>query len=180
MPYVIVGHNQRIAWGFTNVGPTVADASSRPSIGGCISDAEGMAATGASGRGDSCKGKPDVTIDVKITRHGPIISDMIPGESRQVALRWTLYDGLRMPFFDVDTAQNWETSAKLFRNSTRLGKMLFMPMWMGTSAIRRLATFRFAHPAMAAYRSAEPTTLTNGQAISLSTNCPASTILLRV
>ncbi len=26
MPYVIVGHNQRIAWGFTNVGPTVADA----------------------------------------------------------------------------------------------------------------------------------------------------------
>jgi penicillin G amidase len=24
--YVIVGHNQRIAWGFTNVGPTVTDA----------------------------------------------------------------------------------------------------------------------------------------------------------
>src|ERR1700683_4262419 len=26
MPSVIVGHNQRIAWGFTNVGPTVTDA----------------------------------------------------------------------------------------------------------------------------------------------------------
>ena len=25
MPYVIVGHNQRIAWGFTNVGGTVED-----------------------------------------------------------------------------------------------------------------------------------------------------------
>ncbi len=25
MPFVIVGHNQRIAWGFTNVGPTVTD-----------------------------------------------------------------------------------------------------------------------------------------------------------
>ena len=25
MPYVLVGHNQSIAWGFTNVGPTVAD-----------------------------------------------------------------------------------------------------------------------------------------------------------
>src|SRR5262249_41400478 len=25
IPYVIVGHNQRIAWGFTNVGPTVED-----------------------------------------------------------------------------------------------------------------------------------------------------------
>ncbi|MGA6983638.1 MAG: penicillin acylase family protein, partial [Candidatus Sulfotelmatobacter sp.] len=26
VPFVIVGHNQRVAWGFTNVGPTVADA----------------------------------------------------------------------------------------------------------------------------------------------------------
>ena len=25
LPYVIVGHNQRIAWGFTNIGPTVED-----------------------------------------------------------------------------------------------------------------------------------------------------------
>src|SRR5258707_10977927 len=25
IPFVIVGHNQRIGWGFTNVGPTVED-----------------------------------------------------------------------------------------------------------------------------------------------------------
>jgi len=25
MPYVVVGHNQKIAWGFTNVAPTVTD-----------------------------------------------------------------------------------------------------------------------------------------------------------
>ena len=25
VPFVIVGHNQRIGWGFTNVGPTVED-----------------------------------------------------------------------------------------------------------------------------------------------------------
>ena len=29
LPYVIVGHNQQIAWGFTNIGPTVEDVSSR-------------------------------------------------------------------------------------------------------------------------------------------------------
>jgi penicillin G amidase len=29
-------------------------------------------------------------------------------------LRWTLYDGLHMPFFDVDTAQNWEEFRKAF------------------------------------------------------------------
>ena len=31
-----------------------------------------------------------------------------------MALRWTLYDGLRMPFFDVDTAQNWQDFRKAF------------------------------------------------------------------
>ena len=60
------------------------------------------------------KGKPDVTLDVKTTRHGPIITDIIPGETRQMALRWTMYDGLHMPFFDVDTAQNWDEFRKAF------------------------------------------------------------------
>ena len=60
------------------------------------------------------KGKPDVNIDVKITRHGPIISELVPGETRQLALRWTLYDGLHIPFFDVNAAQNWDEFQKAF------------------------------------------------------------------
>jgi penicillin amidase len=115
MPYVIVGHNQRVAWGFTNVGPTVADAFVE------TFDAQGAYQTPQGEQQPEhreevihVKGKPDVTVDVKITRHGPIISELIPGESRQVALRWTLYDGLHMPFFDVDTAQNWEDFRKAF------------------------------------------------------------------
>jgi len=60
------------------------------------------------------KGQADVTVDVRTTRHGPIVTELIPGEARQIALRWTLYDGLRMPFFDVDTAQNWEDFRKAF------------------------------------------------------------------
>ena len=47
-------------------------------------------------------------VDVKITRHGPIITDLVPGETRKLALRWTLYDGTRNPFFELDSAQNWE------------------------------------------------------------------------
>ena len=30
--------------------------------------------------------------------HGPIITDLIPGETRKIALRWTLYDSLHNPF----------------------------------------------------------------------------------
>jgi penicillin G amidase len=115
LPYVIVGHNQRIAWGFTNVGPTVTDAYLENF------DAQGNYQTPKGWRQPErrqevihVKEKLDVTVDVKITRHGPIITELIPGETRQVALRWTLYDGLHMPFFDVDSAQNWDQFRKAF------------------------------------------------------------------
>jgi penicillin G amidase len=114
-PFVIVGHNRRIAWGFTNVGPTVTDAFIENF------NAEGEYQTPRGWRQPEhrsetiqVKGAPDVTLDVKITRHGPIVTDLLPGETRQVALRWTLYDGLHTPFFDVDTAQGWDEFRKAF------------------------------------------------------------------
>jgi len=115
VPYVIVGHNQRIAWGFTNVGPTVADAFLENFNGqGAYQTPQGWQQPGHRAEVIHIKGKADVTVDVKITRHGPIVTDLLPGETRPVALRWTLYDGLHMPFFDVDTAQNWEEFRKAF------------------------------------------------------------------
>ncbi len=115
MPYVIVGHNQRIAWGFTNVGPTVTDAFIENfNAQGAYQTPQGWQQPEHRTEVIHVKGQPDVTVEVKITRHGPVITDLLPGETRQVALRWTLYDGLRMPFFDVDTAQNWEEFRKAF------------------------------------------------------------------
>ena len=115
LPYVIVGHNQRIAWGFTNVGPTVTDAFIETfNAQGAYQTPKGWQQPEHRAEVIHVKGRPDVTVDVKITRHGPIISDILPGETRQVALRWTLYDGLHMMFFDVDAAQNWEEFRKAF------------------------------------------------------------------
>jgi penicillin amidase len=115
MPHVIVGHNQRIAWGFTNVGPTVADVyieSFNPQ--GAYQTPQGWQQPEHREEVIHVKGNADITVDVKITRHGPIIRELLPGETRPLALRWTLYDGLHMPFFDVDTAQNWEDFRKAF------------------------------------------------------------------
>jgi penicillin amidase len=115
MPYVIVGHNQRIAWGFTNVGPTVTDAFIENfNAQGAYQTPKGWQQPEHRAEVIHVKGKPDETVDVKITRHGPIVTDILPGETRQVALRWTLYDGLHMMFFDVDAAQNWEDFRKAF------------------------------------------------------------------
>jgi penicillin G amidase len=109
MPYVIVGHNQRIAWGFTNVGPTVTDVyveNFNPQ--GAYRTPQGWVQPEHRTEVIHVKGQADVTVEVKTTRHGPIVTELVPGETRSLALRWTLYDGLRIPFFDVNMAQNWD------------------------------------------------------------------------
>jgi penicillin amidase len=115
MPYVIVGHNQRIAWGFTNVGPTVTDVyieNFNPQ--GAYQTPRGWVQPERRSEVIHVKGNPDVNLDVKITRHGPVITEIVPGETRPLALRWTLYDGLHIPFFDVNAAQNWDEFRRAF------------------------------------------------------------------
>jgi penicillin amidase len=104
-----------VAWGFTNVGPTVTDIYVENfNDQGAYQTPKGWVQPEHRQEVIHIKGNPDVNIDVKITRHGPIITDLVPGETRPLALRWTLYDGMRVPFFDVDTAQNWEEFTKAF------------------------------------------------------------------
>jgi penicillin amidase len=108
-PYVIVGHNQHIAWGFTNLGPTVEDVYIETfNSAGQYLTPEGWKSPEHRQEIIHVKGKADVVVDVMLTRHGPIVSELVPGENRKLALRWTLYDGIRNPFFAVDSARNWE------------------------------------------------------------------------
>ena len=115
LPYVIVGHNQRIAWGFTNVGPTVEDVYIETfNPAGEYLTPEGWKKPEHRSEIIHIKGKADVVVDVAVTRHGPIITDLVAGETRKLALRWTLYDGTHDPFFEVDSAQNWEQFRRAF------------------------------------------------------------------
>ena len=115
MPFVIVGHNQRIGWGFTNVGPTVEDVFIEEfNQAGQYKTAKGWRDPEHRQEVIHVKGAPDVTLDVVTTRHGPIITGLVPGETRKIALRWTLYDGVTLPFFDVNSAQNWDEFRKAF------------------------------------------------------------------
>lgn len=114
-PYVIVGHNESIAWGFTNMMPTVEDAYiEKFNDAGQYLTPEVWKQPEVRHEIIRVKGKPDVSLDVVVTRHGPIISELEPGETRKIALRWTLYDGIRNPFFDIDSAQDWNEFRKAF------------------------------------------------------------------
>jgi penicillin G amidase len=123
VPFVIVGHNQRIGWGFTNVGPTVEDdfiEEFNPQ--GQYKTPAGWVEAQRRSETIHVKGKPDVTLDVVSTRHGPIITELLPGETRKIALRWTLQDGEGLVFFDVNTAQNWDEFRKAFSNFVAPGQ----------------------------------------------------------
>ncbi len=115
VPFVIVGHNRRIGWGFTNVGPTVEDDFIENfNAQGQYKTPTGWVDPQHRRETIHVKGKPDVTLDVVTTRHGPIISELLPGETRKIALRWTLQDGVEQVFFDVNSAQNWDEFRKAF------------------------------------------------------------------
>jgi penicillin amidase len=111
MPLVVVGHNQRIAWGFTNLNPDVQDLFVEN-----FNDAGEYQTPGGWQKPESdhevihVKDEADVALDVEVTRHGPIISDLFPGETRKLALGWLIYDtrSITIPLFDIDSAQNWQ------------------------------------------------------------------------
>ncbi len=115
IPFVIVGHNQRIGWGFTNVGPSVEDdfiEEFNPQ--GQYKTPSGWIAPEHRRETIHVKDEADITLDVVTTRHGPVITDLIPGETRKIALRWTLQDGVGLIFLDVDSAQNWNEFRQAF------------------------------------------------------------------
>ncbi len=110
-PFVIVGHNRRIAWGMTNVMPDVQDLF----IENFNSEGEYQTPTGwekPEHRTEIIKVKnaPDVSLDVTLTRHGPIVSDLFPGETRKLALQWTIYDpkALDFHFYELGLAKDWQ------------------------------------------------------------------------
>jgi penicillin amidase len=110
VPLVVVGHNRRIAWGCTNIGPTVADffVESFNPAGQYLTPA-GWQEPERRQETIHIRGRRDQSLEVVITRHGPIVSSLFPGETRQLALKWTGYepDGFEVPLFDMDAAQNW-------------------------------------------------------------------------
>lgn len=118
VPFVLVGHNQRIAWGFTNIGPDVEDVFIENfNERGEYQTPQGWLQPERRKEVIQVKNGADVTIDVLVTRHGPIITPLLKNETRRLALKWTIYDqnAMTFPFFDVNMAQNWEQFREAFK-----------------------------------------------------------------
>jgi penicillin amidase len=98
LPGVIIGHNDRIAWGFTNVGPDVQDLyiekfnPDNPKQYQTPSGWQDVVIRREEikvRKGIGSSEHDVVNYDVTVTRHGPIIFE---GEGKRYALRWTALD----------------------------------------------------------------------------------------
>jgi penicillin G amidase len=117
VPCVIVGHNQRIAWGVTNLGFDIQDLyvekidqqTGRYVFHGQVEQAR------AESEWIRVKGARPVEFQQWVTRHGPVA---FAESGRYFALRWAAAEpgGFGFPFLDLNRAGNWkEFTAALAR-----------------------------------------------------------------
>jgi penicillin amidase len=110
IPFVIVGHNTRVAWGFTLLYADVQDLYVEQTRDDTYKTPQGWQPFQHDREVVHVRGGRDVVFDVLRTGHGPVITPLLPGETRTIALRWTVYDphAVTIPFYAIDSAQNWE------------------------------------------------------------------------
>jgi penicillin amidase len=124
LPAVVLGRNQRIAWGFTNTGPDSQDLYLErlvPGDPGRYRTPDGAAAFATRQETIHVKGAPDVQLTVRETRHGPVISDVFAsaadalrggrvGDDTVLAFRWSALaedDGTIRAGLALNRAGNW-------------------------------------------------------------------------
>ena len=124
-PGIVLGHNDQIAWGATNLGPDVQDLYlekfDKEKPGRYLTPSGWREAEVRHEQIKVRKGFADAstdtqTFDVTVTRHGPIVLET---DGARYALRWPAFDSDSVEFeglFLVNRARNWkEFTAALSR-----------------------------------------------------------------
>jgi len=111
LPGIAVGHNQHIAWGFTIFGLDQQDLyieDLNPQDPLQYKTANGWARMQVEHESIAVKGKPPVEVDLKLTRHGPVLWE---DGARALALRWVGAEPGTAGYLGslaVDRATNWK------------------------------------------------------------------------
>ncbi|MER2260398.1 MAG: penicillin acylase family protein [Psychrobacillus sp.] len=120
IPGIILGHNEEVAWGVTNVGPDVQDLYIE------TPNPEDRTKFMYEGKWEQAtirktnikvKGEEDVPFEVLVTRHGPIISDVLFKEENPSALfsmQWTALEPTLelQAILKMNKSSNWEEFEK--------------------------------------------------------------------
>jgi penicillin G amidase len=109
LPGIVIGHNEAVAWGVTNVNPDVQDLF--------VEGPETIFQTRT--EVIKVKGAPDVRLEVQESAHGPVVARSSQwgdgqngsGQDKAVTLEWTALkpgDTTFDSFLDLNYAQNWQ------------------------------------------------------------------------
>jgi penicillin amidase len=117
VPGIVIGHNDRIAWGVTNVGPDVQDLYLERA------NPQNPLEVEFQGKWEPVRviteeiriaGQPEpLLLPVRITRHGPVINDVVEALTRTqtlYAFRWTALEpsSIVQALLRLNRARNWE------------------------------------------------------------------------
>jgi penicillin amidase len=120
MPFVVAGHNEHVAWGFTALMADVQDLYEEKLDGkGNYLDASGAwKPLKVDHEVIHVRGGRDVSLDVSFTAHGPLINPLLTKDSSPLSLRWTLYDTTlnTIPLYELNSASNWPQFAAALAN----------------------------------------------------------------
>ena len=117
VPGIILGRNDRIAWGFTNTGPDVQDLYiEKIDSSGNYLTPEGPRPFAVLSEIIKVKGATDERLTVRVSRHGPVISDVVAAaldavpRGHALAFAWTALaeDDLTVQFgLKIARAKDW-------------------------------------------------------------------------
>jgi penicillin amidase len=111
IPYIIEGHNEHVAWGFTALYGGMQDVYvEEVNAQDEYKAADGWHPVEHGHETIHVRFSQDVIVETERTGHGPVISQLIPGEKRVLALRWSAYDpkSVGNPLLDMNAAANWQ------------------------------------------------------------------------
>lgn len=118
---VIIGHNEHIAWGMTNLAPDVQDLYREKFDGPRYQTPAGWKEAEIRREEIRVRKQPTspeteiVTHEVTITRHGPVVLEK---DGARYALRWTVWDttpDAMIAFHQLNRARNWKEFTEAIR-----------------------------------------------------------------
>ncbi len=128
VPLVVIGHNERIAWGFTTTTSDVEDLFVEkidPADPGRYLTPQGSVPFEARRETIIVKGAAPVELTIRETRHGPVLSDALPPAAAEPGYVLALAATFTMPqdrsaeaLWEVNRASDWPSFRASLRNFT--------------------------------------------------------------
>ncbi len=111
VPFIVAGHNDHVAWGFTALGGDTQDiyVERLNARGEYLAPGGQWQPLRHERERIGVRWGRDVNLDVERTANGPVITPILPGVRRALALHWAVYDEAArgLPLYALDSAGDW-------------------------------------------------------------------------